>query len=101
MSQENVDTFRTIVQAINTGDVEGLLGQAADDVEFLAYRSLVEGGYRGHDGLRRYLADTAQAFKVFRLDIPDVREVGDRVVAVGTAHIRGRESGLETDIPTA
>src|SRR6476620_1755625 len=101
MSQENVRAFQAMVQAINRGDIDGLLRFAAEDVEFLAYRSVMEGGYRGHEGLRRYLADTAQTFEVFQLDHHDVRELGDQVVAVGTAHIRGRGGGVETDIPTA
>jgi ketosteroid isomerase-like protein len=101
MSQENLDAFLAGVQAINRGDVDGLLRFAAQDAVFLPLRSAVEGGYRGHDGLRTFLADNAQTFEVFQADYHDVRELGEQIVAVGTIHIRGRGSGVETDIPTA
>jgi ketosteroid isomerase-like protein len=98
---ENVDAFLAATAAINRGDVEGLLRFAAEDAVFPPLRSAVEGGYRGHDGLRRFLADNAQTFEVFQLDYHDLRELGDQLVAVGTVHIRGRGSGEETDISTA
>ena len=101
MSQENVEAFRRMVEAGNRGDVDGVLREAAEDVVFLAARSAVEGGYHGHDGLREFLTDDEANFEVFRVDLSDVRDLGDRVLALGTIHIRGRGGGVETDIPMA
>ena len=84
-----------------TGDVDGVLREAAEDVVFLVARSALEGAYHGHDGLREFLADNASNFEVFRLDLSDVRDLGDRVLAIGTVHIRGRGGGVETDTPIA
>ena len=38
---------------------------------------------------------------MFRLDYTDIRDLGDRVLAIGTIRVRGRGSGVETNIPTA
>jgi ketosteroid isomerase-like protein len=101
MSQENVEAFRQVQDAINRADVDAALRLVAEDVVIKAARSGVEGDYRGHDGVRKWFADNADNFAVFRLSYDDVRDLGDRVLAIGTIHIRGKGSGIETDIPTA
>ena len=101
MSRENVKAFRQGMEAINSADVDAALRVVAEDVVMRAARSGVEGEYRGFDGIRRFFADTADNFDVFRLDYSDVRDLGDRVLAIGTIHIRAKGSGVETDIPTA
>jgi ketosteroid isomerase-like protein len=101
MSQENVEAFELVIQAVNRGDVEGVLRIAADDIVMIAARSPVEGSYRGHDGLRAWFADNAENFELFHVDIRELRDLGDRMLAIGTMHIRGRGSGVETDIITA
>ncbi len=83
------------------GDVEGLLSVVAEDVVWLAARSAVEGAYRGHAGIRKFFADNEENFELFVPEFRDVRDLGDRVLAIGTIHIRARGSGVETDIPTA
>jgi hypothetical protein len=45
--------------------------------------------------------DTAESFDIFRFDRSEIRDLGDRVLAIGTLHIRAREGGIETDVPTA
>jgi hypothetical protein len=61
----------------------------------------VEGAYRGHDGIRRFFADNGENFDVFRPEFREVRDLGGRILAVGTIHIRARGSTVETDIPVA
>ncbi len=101
MSQENVDAFLRATEAINSADLEAGLGVVAEDVVVRAARSGVEGEYRGFAGIRRFFADTADNFDFFRIDYNDVRDLGDRILAIGTIHFRGKGSGVETDIPTA
>ena len=101
MPQENVDAFRRAAQAISSGDVETALGIVTDDVVVRALRSGVEGEYRGRAGVRRFFADNAENFDIFRLDYEDVRDLGDRVLAIGSIHIRGKGGGVETDFPSA
>jgi ketosteroid isomerase-like protein len=100
--ETNVELFQRGVEANNRGDVEALQALAARDIVIWALRSPVDGEYRGHDGIRKMHADNRENFDVWRLDYPDVRDLGDgRVLAIGTLHIRGRGGGVETDVPTA
>ncbi len=101
MSQENVRVFEAARDALSRGDIEGFLRLVDEDVIWIAARSAVEGTYRGHDGLRRFFADNDENFELFEPDFREVRDLGDRILAVGTIHIRGRGSTLETDIPVA
>ena len=101
MSQENVDAFRRIGDAINRGDFEAAAAEIHPEMVFEPQRAATEGAYVGHEGLRRWLADTAETFELFRTDYPDVRDLGDRVLGIGSIRVRGRGSGVETDVPTA
>src|SRR5437660_12109675 len=98
MSQENVEAFLEINHALRRGDVEAVLRWVDEEGVLLAARSAVEGAYHGHDGVRRFMADNAENFEKLEPHYPDVRDLGDRVLAIGTIHVRGRGSGVETDI---
>ncbi len=101
MSQQNVDAFRRVSDAINRGDAEAALAETHAEIVFEPQRTATEGAYLGHEGVRRWLADTAATFEFFRTEYPDVRDLGDRVLAIGSIRVRGRGSGVETDVPTA
>lgn len=102
MSHENVELFHRMNAALNRGDLEYAVQHSTEDVVVLAARSAVEGAFVGHEGLRKFFADNAANFEVFQGRYDDVRDLGeDRVLAIGTIHIRGRGAGVETDIPVA
>ena len=56
--------------------------------------------YRGHDGLRQWFADSMESFEELRTELIEFRDLGDRIVAFGHIHPRGRECGLELDTET-
>jgi ketosteroid isomerase-like protein len=101
VSQEDVETFQRGAEAIRRGDVEALVRMTRPDAVMEPLRTATEGVFVGHTGVRRFLADTAETFDVFRPAYTDIRDLGDRVLAIGSITVRGRESGLETEIPTA
>ena len=103
MSQENVELFRRGTDALENGGLDdALIEEIIDpDVIFEPLRAPVSGTYRGHEGIRQFIADTAESFDVFRFDRSDIRDLGDRVLAIGTLRIRARQGGIETDVPTA
>src|SRR5712692_798151 len=101
MSQENVDAFHRGADAVCRGDVETIPDMSHPDVVFEPLRAATEGAFVGHAGMRRFLADTMETFDLFQVHYTDVRDLGDRVLAIGHLHVRGRGSGAETDIPTA
>ena len=75
--------------------------ESTADVILEPLRAPISGSYRGHEGIRQFIADTAESFDVFRFDRADIRGLGDRVLAIGRLHIRARHGGVETDVPTA
>ena len=102
MSQENVEASDRIVRAINRGDVEEVVRHSTEDFVMIAGRSAVEGSFVGHEGIRKFFADNAENFELFQLHVDDVQDLGDeRVLSIGTIHVRGRRGGVETDTPFA
>jgi len=99
MSQEMVDIFRRGTEAINAGGLE--IESIHPEVVFEPLRSRTEGAFVGHEGMYRFMADTEDMFEVFHASYPEVRDLGDRVLAIGSIRMRGRVSGVETDVPTA
>jgi ketosteroid isomerase-like protein len=101
MPSEHVEAFHRGVDLINRGD-PAAADEVHEDAVFEPLRAETEGAYIGRDGMRRFLADTAEAFDVFVASYPDVRDLGGgRLVAIGSIRMRGRGSGLESDVVTA
>jgi ketosteroid isomerase-like protein len=101
-SPDHIETFLRGVDAINRGDVTAVLETVDEDTVFEPLRAQTEGAFVGPEGMRRFLADTAETFDLFKALYPDVRDLGDeRLVAIGTIRMRGRGSGLEDDVPSA
>jgi ketosteroid isomerase-like protein len=101
MSQENMEIVRRLIEAVNRGAVEEVLRCMDPEVEFIPKRAAVQGVYNGHEGVREYLADTAENFDLYRVDNEEIRDLGDRVLVFDTLRLRGRESGVEVTTPTA
>ena len=101
MSQQNVEAFLRGADAINRGDVVDIPQLVHPEVVFEPLRSGTEGAFVGHDGMRRFLADTEEMFEIFQISWTDVRDLGDSVLAIGSIRMRARGSGVETDVPTA
>jgi ketosteroid isomerase-like protein len=73
-----------------------------EDTVFEPLRSGTEGAFVGREGMRRFLADTAETFALFKASYTDVRDLGGgRLLAIGSIRIRGSESGVESDVETA
>jgi ketosteroid isomerase-like protein len=97
-----IEAFLRGVDAINRLDVHAVLALTHDECVFEPLRSQTEGAFVGHEGMRRFLADTAQTFELFKATYPDLRDLGDgRMLAIGTIRMRGRESGVENDVLSA
>ena len=97
--QTGVQLVHGIVEALNRGDVDGMLERMHPDFEWRPLESSpVAGGvYRGHEQVRRYVEDWLGTFDDLRLDLEEPTEVADRVVVVVHGHGRGRASGLQLD----
>ena len=101
MSQENVEIVRATLDAFVAADAERLALFADPEIELEAHQSMVEGNYRGHDGIEKVMADAFETLEVRGIDHRDMRDLGDRVLALGTFRIHGRASGIEDEVPFA
>lgn len=101
--QDNVETLRRIVEAASSGDVETLIEHLDPAVEWHSAIHVPMGGQttvaRGHRGVPRMFQDFWDTFAESAVDLSEMRDLGDRVVAIGRIRWRGKESGVETESP--
>ena len=105
MSQENVDAFKRALAAANRRDFDALLEEAHPEVEWHPGVQALLGGeatvYRGAGAVREGLQDLYDSFAELHLEISEIRNLGDRVLAMGKLRARGMESGVEIESPWA
>lgn len=96
MSQENVDAMRRGLEAWRRGDVEAL-GALMDEFiapEFELEPLYFDGSYRGHEGLWQLWSDLEDFWDEYRLEIGELVDLGDHVLATSRVTGRGRGSGV-------
>jgi ketosteroid isomerase-like protein len=98
MSQENVQMLRRGFDAYNRGDVDAVVADFASDCEYVASGALPggRGVYQGPEGYKQFIGWLRDEFEDARLDVNDVIDAGDRVLASLTLRGRGRQSGAAT-----
>ena len=103
MSQENVEAFKRVFQAGDRRDVEAVLEALDPAVEWRPAMSVLLGGkatvYRGYEGVREYFRERAELLPAWHHDVSEIRDLGDRILAIGLIRARGRESGAEIESP--
>jgi ketosteroid isomerase-like protein len=104
MSKERVETVRRSLDGWNRGDFDAWLQTAHPEIEFAsAIARLVEGGegvWRGPAGMRAFWDEWHSLWNL-SVDISEIRDFGDTVVAVGRIQTRGKASGVELESPVA
>jgi ketosteroid isomerase-like protein len=101
LSSENVELIREGVERFNAGDRGFLAAQMHPDAEIHSRFSMALGEepYRGPDGVRAWMEELDRSFDQFFITHDDVRDLGDRVLALGHVQLRARESGLAMQQP--
>ena len=101
MSQENVEIVRRVSDAYNRRDVESDAGRPHPEVEWHPWLQIQLGGaatvYRGHQGVRKGIRELEEAFSEIQAEQTEIRDLGERVVAIGHLRGRGNESGAITE----
>jgi SnoaL-like domain len=95
MSQENVDLMLEFFDAFNRRDWDAFVALNDDEVEVESRLVAIEGGYRGHEGLRRWWDDFFGAFPDYTVDIEELRDLGD----VTLGHLRGWGHAADSATP--
>ena len=105
MSKENVESFKRATELLNRRDIGSFLEMLDPGVEWHpALVTLLEGEatvYRGREEVRALLQDIFEAFADFRFEFSEIRDLGDRILALGEMRGRGTESGAEIESPWA
>ena len=101
MSQENVDRFLEGAEAFNRDDIEAGLEIYDPDVILETQASEMEGAFVGHAGVREFIASIDDHYEEIQIDYSDVRDLGDRVLALGTMRTVGKASGMTQETPLA
>ena len=99
MSQEDVEIVRRSLDHFNaTGEflwdaIDPEVAWVIDPIGLLA------GTYRGHEGVKMFLARIEEGFDQVRFEIDDLIDAGDSVVALGRTRMHGRGSGVAVEQP--
>ena len=97
------ELVRLAFERFNARDAEGLVALMHPDGELYPYAidERRHDGYRGHDGLRAYIADVDATFAEFEVRIDDYRDVGDGVVLADGRIVGRTRDGGEIDMAAA
>ena len=95
MSEENLELARRTIDAVNARDLEALLALADEEVESFSRIVALEGPLRGHEGIRRWWDGWFSAFPDYTIEIIEMNDHGDVVIAA----IRAIGHGAGSDLP--
>jgi ketosteroid isomerase-like protein len=106
ISEENVEAFKRAADATNRRDVEALLEEVDPEIEWHpgALMTPVEGevkAYRGHEAVRQMMENLLETVAEFYVEYSEIRDLGDRIVAIGRLRMVGRGSGAKLESPFA
>jgi ketosteroid isomerase-like protein len=85
MSEENVQLARRAYEAFNRRDLDAFLVSVDEQVEMESRLVAIEGGYHGHQGIRRWWEDFLGAFPDYEIELEEIRDLGD----VTLSHFKG------------
>ena len=97
MSQENVETSRRAYDAFNRRDLDAFLPLCGAEADVAPFFGVLEGTYRGHDGVRAYWRDLFGAFPDFHLEVLELRDYGDTTVGAVRIYAHGLGSAAPVD----
>jgi ketosteroid isomerase-like protein len=98
MAGENVESVRRSWEAFNRGDLDGFLADVAEDAEFEEDPAFPEAGvFRGRAEVMRYLGAFQEQMREHRFAIEELRDLGDRVLALLHETARGASSGIAVE----
>jgi ketosteroid isomerase-like protein len=106
MSQENVEIVRRGYELYEAGDLEGVAGLFSDDAELpdaggLGVAGTAAGVRYGPEGFLRATEEVLEAFEEYRVEVEELIDAGEAVVAPVRISGRGRASGARLEMRLA
>ena len=100
MSQENVELVYRVLDAFNRRDLDAVLALMHGDVEFGSRLAAMEGGYNGHEGIRRWWQTILDASPDRTVAIVEVRDLGEVSSHWDTLAVMARSVTFRTRRPS-
>jgi ketosteroid isomerase-like protein len=95
---ENAELVRRGYEAWNRGDVEGVLALLDPEIEWRGYTHIPESGsLAGRDQVQAWLERFLEAWEELEIELTDLIDAGDRVVALVRFRALGRGSGAQVE----
>jgi len=95
VSEEGIAAMKQVLGALARRDPDAAVEAFHSEGEFIPILADLEGRvYRGHDGVKQWYAELYEHWEVFEAKAEEFHDFGERVLALGHWHARGR-SGVE------
>lgn len=97
MSEESAAIARRAYEAFNRGDQQAMVADLAPNFEYATTGAIpgMTGVYRGVEGILGFLEWMRSEFERPRIEVNELVDAGDQVVAAVTLRGRGKQSGVE------
>ena len=97
MSEESAAIARRAYEAFNRGDQQAMVADLAPNFEYATTGAIpgMTGVYRGVEGILGFLEWMRSEFERPRIEVNELVNAGDQVVAAVTLRGRGKQSGVE------
>src|SRR5262245_19847759 len=95
MSEENVEKAYRALDAMNRRDLDALLEVMDENVESVSRIVAIEGGLHGHDGVRRWWESWFEAFPDYKIEVQEIRDLGDVLLTT----VRAVGHGVGSELP--
>jgi ketosteroid isomerase-like protein len=98
----NLEVIHEAFERWNRRDIEYWVGHAQPDVEIWSTYAALDQGvgpYLGHIGMREWRAEIDRNFELHEVFADELRDVGDRVLVLGSVRFLGKSSGSEMRHP--
>jgi hypothetical protein len=98
MSQKNVELVRRGYEAFDRGDIQTVLSFMDSEIEARFEPSMPDWQpYFGRDGFMSFLQAWLEPWETYRIEIDELIDVGDRVLAVCREFGRRKDTGFEVE----
>jgi ketosteroid isomerase-like protein len=97
MSEENVEIMRSGIEAYSKGDLDRAFADFAPDCRYTASGAIPgrTGVFHGPEGYREFMDWLRGEFDDAQVEVKELLDAGDKVVAGSTLRGRGKRSGVE------
>jgi ketosteroid isomerase-like protein len=95
MTRENPDLTLRMYEAFNRRDLDAMLALMHDEIEIEPRLGALEGGYRGHEGVRRWWSNLLDCLPDYTAEVEELQDLGDMTLG----RIRGSGHGAASTTP--